>query len=147
MMGQTRLFYTKGSTIPPPPENVLTCSKMTGPKVFQSVLQNESFGSMESTAGKSLGSMEITVSTAAQTGRPDVIYNNNTLVGPEPSQVGSQAFSLTQDGGWIAALVVYSHLLILLLMSGKLMNMLWKAEAHHKNQAVALQQMNAAGAA
>merc|ERR1711862_1030620 len=32
-MGQMRLFYTRRSTIPPPPTNLLTCSKMTGQMV------------------------------------------------------------------------------------------------------------------
>lgn len=124
--------------------------------MFQSLLQAGSHGSVGTAdvtvnvdvaaveTGKSLGSVG---STAVQTGKPNIIQVNTTMVGPEPPQVGSNSFSLTQDGGWIAAVVVYSHLVLLLVMSGKLMNLLWKAEGHHKQHTAALQQIGTPGAA
>jgi len=142
MMGQIRMFYTKGSTIPAPPENVLTCSKMDATVVqagFQAAglvspeqtaesvtehVGTEPLGSQASIdtthAGSSANNITINVAQAApgslQTGRTD---NADTKT------ESTQPFRLTQDGGWIALLLLS---IVLVLINGKSFMMLSRVE-------------------
>lgn len=149
MMGQMRLFYTKGSTIPPPPENVLTCSKMTAP-VVQAALphhHHQSSGSVENTqvgenppsqVGNSENNININLPQAVES-RPEAGSPNNIKINlTQATQAGragspysnlegseSKPFTLTQDGGWIVLLVLS---IVLVLISGKSFMMLSRVE-------------------
>lgn len=131
MMGQIRMFYTKGSTIPAPPKNVLTCGKMDSTVVQAG--QARKSDSYEHTA-------EQVASPAAETthaGSPaNNIQINVTQVVPGSLQASKianaeaksdsvQSFRLTQDGGWIALLILS---IALVLINAKSFMMLSRVE-------------------
>jgi L-ascorbate oxidase len=144
MMGQMRLFYTNGSTIPAPPENLLTCSKMDaqivhapkslGPKpaVEQAAMPQQT---MEQSG------MPVQTEQAVQVTLPSVhagstsndiqinLTQAHTQVVPSQAQSGGhgnsmdleaesmQPYNMTQDGGWIALLVLSIVLVIISIRS------------------------------
>jgi len=136
MMGQIRMFYTKGSTIPAPPENVLTCGKMNSLIVQGQVPSPKSSGHAHGTTAQSSGSessvhashigssvnnvqLNLTQSVPVQSGG-----DANSVEGRGDSNP-NQSLQLTQDGGWIALLVLS---IVLVLMNGKAFMILSRVE-------------------
>jgi len=127
MMGQMALFYTNGSTIPPPPDNVLTCSKMTSSVVSPATPQVVATTTTTTVAGP-----KPAVPSEAVAGANNIVISLDPAVaspGAQPAATkGSdteKAFQMTQDGGWVALLVLS---IILVLINGKSFLMLSRVE-------------------
>lgn len=136
MMGQMRLFYTKASTIPPPPENVLTCSKMDANVVAAT---SGNTAASAGTTENQHGSVTINLPQAGEdrlgssggAGTTNSVQINLTQQAATPATQStsegseSKPFTLTQDGGWVALLVLS---IVLVLISGKSFLMLSRVE-------------------
>jgi len=124
MMGQMALFYTKGSTIPPPPDNVLTCSKMSS-----SVVQGTASPATHDQSVVTHNSSNVNTPLIRQGPSNNIEINlTQAASAPAVTQGNSESkepYTMTQDGGWIALLVLA---VVLLMISGKTFMMLSRVE-------------------